>query len=155
MCFQVVSCWCRSAAKCDTHCELLNTDTSPRVVASQIPSARVIISLNITYYVKELKEYEFSGNSSWFLLPDGWLSFLVGGSSLVGVKMSLRNRRKEESETRPLASPPSFPTFLPLSLSPASSLPHSPILLSPWVCSRLHLRGAVCSLLWCGAVSVA
>ena len=33
---------CRSAAKCDTHCELLNIDTSPRVIASQIPSARVI-----------------------------------------------------------------------------------------------------------------
>ena len=33
---------CRSAAKCDTHCELLNIDTSARVITSQIPSARVI-----------------------------------------------------------------------------------------------------------------
>ena len=38
----------RSAAKCDTHCELLNIDTSPRVIASQVPSARVIITLYIT-----------------------------------------------------------------------------------------------------------
>ena len=43
---------CRSAAKCGTHCELLSTDTSPRVIASQIPSARVINILYITYYKK-------------------------------------------------------------------------------------------------------
>ena len=39
---------CRSAAKCGTHCELLNIDTSPRVIASQIPSERVINTLQ--YY---------------------------------------------------------------------------------------------------------
>ena len=39
---------CRSAAKCDTHCELLNIDTSPRVISSQIPSARVINTLFVT-----------------------------------------------------------------------------------------------------------
>ena len=30
---------CRSAEKCDTHCAVLNIDTSPRVIASQIPSS--------------------------------------------------------------------------------------------------------------------
>ena len=42
---------CRSAAKCDTHCELLNIDTSARVIASQIPSARVINTFFITFSV--------------------------------------------------------------------------------------------------------
>ena len=45
---------CRSAAKCDTHCELLSIDTSPRVIASQIPSARVINIFYITYNFKSL-----------------------------------------------------------------------------------------------------
>ena len=35
---------CRSAAKCDAHCELLSIDTSPRVIASQISSAQAILS---------------------------------------------------------------------------------------------------------------
>ena len=32
----------RSAANRDTHCELLNIDTSPKVIANQSSSARVI-----------------------------------------------------------------------------------------------------------------
>ena len=47
---------CRSAAKCDTHCEWLNIDTSPRVIASQIPSVRVINTQNITYNLKVVAE---------------------------------------------------------------------------------------------------
>ena len=46
----------RSAAKCDTHCELLNDDTSPRVIASQIPSARIINTLYFTYNIKVVAE---------------------------------------------------------------------------------------------------
>ena len=49
---------CRSAAKCDTYCELLNIDTSPTVIASQIPSARVINTLYITCNIKVVAEQE-------------------------------------------------------------------------------------------------
>ena len=54
---------CRSAAKCDTYCELLNIDTSPRVIASQIPSARVINTLYITCNTKVVAEQELQ--STW------------------------------------------------------------------------------------------
>ena len=47
---------CRTAAKCDTHWELLSVDTSPRVIASQISSARVINTLKIIHNVKVVAE---------------------------------------------------------------------------------------------------
>ena len=46
---------CRSAAKSDTDCKLVNIDTSPRVIASQIPAARVINTLYITSHIKALQ----------------------------------------------------------------------------------------------------
>ena len=47
---------CRSAAKCDAHCELLSIDTSPRVIESQISSARATNTRSITHKIKVVAE---------------------------------------------------------------------------------------------------
>ena len=92
---------CRSAEKCDTHCELLGINTSQRVIASQIPSARVINTFFFYIFLKvvaeqELQSTECLGRKDSILAELIQLTCSCQGEQLAAVECRRHHNRQHQ-----------------------------------------------------------